>query len=267
MTAPFLNPGSIREQVTMSMLLSHLGHQPIISTGDELLYRNVLRDAEAVPTLAINTRLGVWFDRITKKSGDIIDFGMTYWSGLSMDQVLEKIGQVCTSPPKTLDEGVRTGRRRRAVKIPYYHIAETRPLGCNPEITAYLQSRNIWEISLGQLKEVYYYVVDEKRRRKDFFAAGWQNENGGWEVMGRNFAGCLGLKGMTFIAGDTSSLMLFSDYIDYLGWKYANRTAHQSILVMNAPEFLAAAKSRAAKFQDVAVFFNRDQEAKSLSAL
>ncbi len=258
MITNFLNAGSIREQVSLSMLLSRLGYQPAESSGDEMLYLNVLRDTETSPTFAINTQLGMWFDRFTKKSGDIIDFGMVYWSGLSSDQVIEKISHLCTRPQETAVRDLPTGRKRRAVKIPYYHIDEIRAVGCNAEITTYLQSQGIWEISIGQLKEVYYYVVDEKYRRKDFFAAGWQNENGGWEVMGRNFAGCLGRKGMTFIPGDINSLILFEDYISYLSWKYANRTAGHSILVMNAPEFLPAAKSRAAKFRDVAFFFSKE---------
>ena len=258
MITTFLNSASTREQVSLSMLLSRLGYQPAKSSGDEKVYLNVLRDTETSPTFAINTQLGMWFDRLTKKSGDIIDFGMAYWSGLSSDQVIEKISQLCAWPQETAVRDRPSGRKRRAVKIPYYHISETRPIGCNPEITAYLQSQGIWEISIGQLKEVYYYVVDEKHRRKDFFAAGWQNENGGWEVMGRNFAGCLGRKGMTLIPGDINSLILFEDYISYLSWKYANRTADHSILVMNAPEFLPAAKSRATKFRDVAVFFGKE---------
>lgn len=254
MITTFLNAGSIREQVPLSLLLSRLGHQPAKSTGDEQLYLNVLRNSETRPSLAVNTQLGIWFDRFTKKSGDIVDFGMAYWSGLSSDQVIEKISQLCTSSQEVPVRCRPAGRKRRAIKIPYYHIEETRPVGCNTEITAYLQSQGIWEISVGQLKEVYYYVVDEKHRRKDFFAAGWQNENGGWEVRSRNFAGCLGCKGMTFIPGDEDSLVLFEDYISYLSWKYANRTAGHSILVMNSPEFLSAAKSRAAKFPEVAVF-------------
>lgn len=258
MITPFLNAGTIREQVPLSVLLSKLGHQPAKSTGEEQLYLNVLRNSETRPGLAVNTQLGIWFDRFTKKSGDIIDFGMAYWSGFSSDEVIEKISQLCAGPQEAAVTDRPTGRKRRAVKIPYYHISETRPLGNNPEITAYLQSQGIWEISLGQLKEVYYYVVDEKHRRKDFFAAGWQNENGGWEVIGRNFAGSLGRKGMTFIPGDTNSLVLFEEYISYLSWKYANRTAGHSILVMNSPEFLPAAKSRAAKFRDVAVFFGKE---------
>lgn len=268
MITTFVNSGSIQEQVSLSILLSRLGYQPAKSSGDEKLYLNVLRDTDTSPTFAVNSQLGMWFDRFTKKSGDIIDFGMAYWSGLNSNQVNEKIRLLCSVTQETPVSDDRAGRRkRRAVKVPYYHIAETRAIGCNPEITAYLQSQGIWEIALGQLKEVYYFVVDEKHRRKDFFAAGWQNENGGWEVMGRNFAGCLGRKGMSFIVGDTDKLILFEDYISYLGWKYANRTAAHSILVMNAPEFLPAAKSRAAKFGNVTVFGKEHLDEQLVSAV
>jgi hypothetical protein len=253
------NAASIREQASLSMLLSRLGHQPAKSSGEEELYLNVLRDTEIIPTFIINSRLGIWFDRLTKKSGDIVDFGMVYWSGLGIDQVLERISELCACNQEAQVTGHQTRRKRRAVKIPYYHIAETRPLGSNQEIAAYLQSQGIWEIAIGHLKEVYYYVVDEKHRRKDFFAAGWQNENGGWEVRGRNFRGCLGRKGMTFIPGQASKLVLFGDYISYLSWKYEHRTTTANILVMNAPEFLPAAKSRAAKFTDVAFFIGEEQ--------
>ncbi|MEJ5962894.1 hypothetical protein [Pedobacter immunditicola] len=269
MITTFLNAVSIKEQVPLSTLLSRLGYQPAKSSGDEQLYLNVLRDAETRPTFAINTQLDMWFDRFTKKSGDIIDFGMAYWPDLTSDQVLEKITQLCTSSQEISVRSTdhRAGRKRRAIKIPYYHIAETRPLGCNPEITTYLQSQGLWEISVGQLKEVYYYVVDEKHRRKDFFAAGWQNENGGWEVKGRNFSGCLGRKGMSFIPGDEKKLVLFEEYIAYLSWKYEHRASNASILVMNSPEFLPAAKSRATKFRDVAVFLSKDLDGQLLTAV
>ncbi|MBT2560111.1 hypothetical protein J7E50_02600 [Pedobacter sp. ISL-68] len=259
MTPNILSAESLREQVRLGNLLARLGFKPLKTSSDEALYLNVLRASEIKPSFTINTRLDIWFDHLTKKSGDIIDFGMAYWVGLDQQQVLEKISLLCLSEPDVQMSRARENlRKRRAIKIPYYHIAETRPLGCNSGITAYLQSQGIWEIALGQLQEICYYVVDEKQRRKDFFAAGWQNENGGWEVRSRNYSGCLGRKGMSFIPGSQSSLVLFEEYTDYLSWIYANRGSGANILVMNSPEFIQAAKCRATKFAEVAVYFSKD---------
>lgn len=252
---------STKEQVSLCGLLSRLGHSPAKSSGNEQLYQNVLRSSETRPTLAVNSQLGVWFDRQTKKGGDIIDFGRAYWNGLSSAEVMERISGLCSASAaiSTAPVDDHPRRKRRAIKIPYYHVDQILPLGGNPEIMTYLKTQGIWEISIGLLKEVYYYVIDEKRRRKDFFAAGWKNENGGWEVRSRNYSGCLGPKGMTFIRGDENSLVLFEEFTDYLSWKYQYRASNASILVLNAPEFVQAATKRATRFKDVAVFFGKNQ--------
>lgn len=258
MKTSFLNPGSIKDQVTLSELIACLGYKPTKSNGDEQLYLNVLRNDEAKPTFLINTQLDVWYDRLTKKSGNIIDFGLAYWPELNSYQITEKINQLFTtySELSVKANSKPVGRKRRAIKIPFYHIQETKPVGCNTEITEYLKSEGLWEMAIGHLKEVYYYVVDEKYRRKDFFAAGWQNENGGWEVMSKNFSGSLGRKGMTFIPGKENSLALFDDYLNYLSWKYTNKLPGPSILILNSPEFSIAAKKRAEKFKNVVLIMN-----------
>lgn len=269
MNTTFLNAGSIREQVPLCALLNHLGHKPAKINGVEHHYFNVLKSAESKSTFVVNDQLNIWYDRLTKKSGNVIDFGIAYWPDLNSDQVTEKISQIFQISKQPTEIQTTNGRRKRlAVKIPFYHIEEIKPVGCNIEITAYLQSQGLWEISIGHLKEVYYYVVDEKRRRKEFFAAGWQNENGGWEVRGKNFSGCLGHKGMTFVPGSENSLILFEDYLGYLSWKYANKLPGPSILILNSSEFLEAAKKRIAKFHEVAVFFGKQHlNAELLSAI
>jgi hypothetical protein len=241
------------------MLLDHLGHKPAKIKGDEHLYFNVLKGTESKSTFIVNDQLNIWYDRLTKKSGNVIDFGLAYWPDLNSDQVTEKISQIFQISKQSAEiQTANKGKRKRlAVKIPFYHIEEIKPVGCNIEITAFLQSQGLWEISIGHLKEVYYYFVDEKRRRKEFYAAGWQNENGGWEVRGKNFSGCLGHKGMTFIPGNKNSLILFENYLDYLSWKYANKLPGPSILILNSPEFLDAAQKRASKFREVAAFFGK----------
>lgn len=255
-----LNASSVMEQVPLSKLMALLGFKPTRSNGDEHLYLNVLRTDESKPTFLVNTQLDVWYDRSTKKSGNVVDFGLAYWSDLTSEQVSNKINQLFAGHQPTSDASISNtkGRKRKAIKIPFYHIQETKPVGCNPEITEFLQSQNIWEIAIGHLKEVYYYVIDEKRKRKDFFAAGWQNENGGWQVVSKNFSDCLGRKGMSFIEGSKDSLVMFDDYISYLGWKFANKVPGPSILILNAPGFSAAAKRRASKFQEVIDFSMKD---------
>ncbi|WP_316786577.1 hypothetical protein [Pedobacter frigiditerrae] len=260
--------GSNGEQATLCVLLSRLGYHPAKSSGEELLYKNVLHKFEKVPTLVVNSQLGLWFDRLTKRSGDLLDFGMAFWAELSPLEVSEKIGQLC-GPFKDLQARAdkQHTRKRRAVKIPQYHIGEIRQLGGNSEISDFLKSKGIWEISFGHLKEVYYYVIDEKKKRKDFFAAGWENENGGWEVRGRNYSSCLGPKGMSFIQGQENKLVVFGNYTEYLNWRYEFKTSDASVLVLNDPDFLTAACKRLSKFKDVTIRAEERQLADQLNAV
>jgi hypothetical protein len=182
--------------------------------------------------------------------------------------VSEKIDQLC-GPSKDSSSRVdsRRTRKRKAIRIPHYHIEEIKPLGGNSEILGFLKNKGIWEIAIGHLKEVYYYLIDEKKRRKDFFAAGWENENGGWEVRGRNYSSCLGPKGMSFIPGNENKLVVFGNYMEYLNWRYEFKSSDASALVLNDTEFLAAACKRLSKFKDVKVMAEDRKLADQLIAM
>ena len=80
--------------------------------------------------------LGLWFDHGLGKGGNIIDFGLLFWKQLSFNEVVDKISEVIGSvDPRRkglCGHGSKPGR-------PVYAIKETKTLGNNPAITAYLQ--------------------------------------------------------------------------------------------------------------------------------
>jgi hypothetical protein len=108
-----------------------------------------------------------------------------------------------------------------------------------------------WKLADLNIQEVNYYVIDQKGKRKDFCAAGWQNENGGWEVRAQKYSGCIGTKGMTFIPGSQSVLAIFPEYVDFLKRRNDEHLYYASILILNHPEFLSAALKRASHFEKV----------------
>lgn len=229
--------------LSLQNLLHLLDHHPVNTSDNECHYQNVLRRGERSPSLIVHTALNTWFDRNTMKSGNLLDFCSVYWPDLSSDEIVLKLRSLL------LRDGQRLKRKRRAVKLPYYHILEVRPLGNNAEITQYLQDMGLWQLASSELMEVYYYKVDEKKKEKHFSAAGWRNENGGWEVRCRNFSGCIGPKGMTFISAEkTGAIALFENFLAYLNWRFANRSLCNDVLILNHPEFREAALRRAGKY-------------------
>lgn len=259
------NAQEIREQVSPADLLARLGYQPAYKSGKEFFYLSMLRD-ERTPSFCVDNKLGVWYDHGGAnpsgiKGGNVIDLALAYWYPLTFREVLEKINQVCSIAVSGTDLTVNTGyvRPRKATKVPNYRIAEFKSLGNNPAIAAYLQKRGVWTMAHDVFKELYYYVEDEKKLRKHFFSAGWQNENGGWEVNNPYFKGCLGSKGLSVIPGDPDRLVVFEAMMDYLSWKYEQADHSHSALILNGVTFVEAAIKRAAGFAEKTVFFDHDE--------
>jgi hypothetical protein len=159
----------------------------------------------------------------------------------------------------TINQQHKDYRKRKEAKLPYFHVHQTLPLGETPTVRASLQMEGLWELVTADLREVYYFKVDQNKKRRDYCAVGWPNENGGWEIRHPNYTGCLGPKGMTFIPGESTNLIIFEDFTTYLYWRYTHKQYYPNILILNYPEFLSAAKIRALKFSSVTVCFGKEQ--------
>jgi len=266
-----LNVNEIKQQTSIVNLLSRLGYEPKKVSGKEHFYCSMLRDSDTKPSLCVNSELDVWFDHGMGKGGNVIDFGLLYWKNYAFHEVLTEIIKVCNMDLDRLSAPVgkinELSRKRRPVKIPNYKIEEIKALGTNYAITDYIKSRCIWNVAQKRLKEVYYYVTDEKHMKKDFFAAGWQNENGGWEVRNKYFKGCLGRKGLTFISGSSDHVSVFEGYMNYLSWLSENMASTDTVIVLNSIAFLSAGIKRAIPYQKVHLYFDLDPSGEEATRL
>jgi hypothetical protein len=255
----YLNAKELKEQASIVDLLTRLGYHPQKQSEKEQYYSSILRLDDRTPSFCVDDRLGAWYDHGTGTGGNIIDFGLQYWKELSFTDVVDKINQTLTG---TLSPAIpgrpRLSRVRKPVRIPHYLIEAIKPLGENSAITSYLKGRGIFEIGKDLLHEVYYVVKDQKGGQKHFFSAGWQNENGSWEVRNKYFKGCLGLKGITFIQGNPKNVAVFDGFFNYLSWRAENEGADQSILVLNTLSLLNAGIAKAREFSSIDIYFDRD---------
>jgi hypothetical protein len=250
-----LTAKELKDQASLVDFLSRLGHQPARKYGRERIYYSILREDDTRPSLSVNDELGVWFDHGTRKGGNIVDLGLALWKHLSFQEVVQKIQEVCLI--STGDK--KPPRPRIAVRVPNYIVQDIKEIGTHPAINDYLKSRQIFEQAKLMLKEIYYFVVDYKGEKKQFFAAGWKNEKGAWEVRNRYFKGCLGHKAISFIPGHQKKAALFEGFINFLSWRAENPNADHSIIVLNTIGLLDSGIEKAKAFSLLDVFFDRDQ--------
>jgi hypothetical protein len=255
-----IQAAAVSEQVSLVALLDCLGYQPKKRSGKELKYISMIADSGFKPAFTVNEELGVWYDHGLGKGGNVVDFGLIYWKGLSFPDILERITANAVSQRQKPGSGLpQKPRRKRMVRVPYYHIKQVNELGSNPVITAYLKSRGIWTIAQGKMSEVSYYIEDHKKLQKRFCAVGWKNELGWWEVRNVEFKGCLGHKAMTFVPGDPAGLILFIGYISYLSWLFDNPGNTKSVLILNSFSLVQAAIRKAREFPMVELYFDRNK--------
>jgi hypothetical protein len=247
-----LNARELKEQASIVEMLSRLGYEPVKKYGKEFMYRSMLRDGDNTPSFSVDDKIGAWYDHGNGKGGNIIDFGIAYWPSLSFKEVIEKLQTTCDIRPAE-----RIYRPRLPVKVRSYTIDHISALGTHPAITNYLLGRGIFELARNRMSEVHYFVEDQGER-KSFFAAGWKNEAGSWEVRNKYFKGCLGSKAITFINGDSRKAAVFEGYINYLSWLSENKDAGQSIIILNTLSLLNEGINKAKQFSAIDLYFDRD---------
>ena len=247
----------LNELPNLVSLLKALGHEPVSINGDEFGYASVFgKRTNNKIVLTVNQQFKSWFDSSLGKGGNLMDFARSYWPLFSSGRIEEKLREIQAQSAKK----DRRLRKRKATKIPHYQIDRTRPLGYNNEVTDFLMESGLWELADLNIREVYYYVTDQKGNRKDFCAAGWMNENGGWEVRAQNYSGCIGTKGMTFISASETALAIFPEYVDYLKRRNDKHLHYASVLIMNHPDFLSAALKRASHFETVLLYIDETRD-------
>jgi len=268
MENPRFDLNQIRENVNLVDTLSRLGYEPLRKSGGELFYLSMLRDNDSAPSFCVNKKAGLWYDHGMGKGGNVIDFAVHFWPNLTFKEAVEELIKVSGNSVNEIQGRPFVPRQTELIlHLPSYIIRESKELGGNKSISNYLQGRGVMDVSANHLKELYYSVKLKDGTRREMFAAGWQNELGGWEVRNAYFKGCLGKKAMSFISGNPETIVLFEGMLDFLSWKKLSPLQDASVLVLNSLSFLDSAIQRAGKYRTIELFFDHDSAGKKATML
>ena len=210
-------------------LQSH-GFLPAKIQGTNYWYKSPFRD-ERTPSFKVNKRLNTWYDFGEGIGGSIIDFGLRFHR-CSISELLSKtnndiasfsISNVTSSHSKdlhTASEGIQI------VKASDIHSAA---------LKSYLYDRNInIEIASRYLQEVNFMS-----KGINYYALGFQNNSGGFELRSRHFKGSSAPKDLTFFNNGSSEVLVFEGVFDFLTL-CTIRKAKQltgNVLILNSASF------------------------------
>ena len=216
--------------IALADFLARLGHEPVRRSGNELWYRAPYRN-ERTPSFRVNVAKQLWYDFGTGKGGDIFTLaGEFIRSGDFMEQV--KFIAETANMPMPVPEVSRPTFQPKPSE-PAFEGVEAAPLFHSP-LTDYLAERGIpYGIAFRYCCQLNYGV-----RGKRYFAVGFRNMGGGYELRTRFMKWCLPPKDISLIRNGSLTCNLFEGFIDFLSWKVLGISRGEDYLVLNSVALL-----------------------------
>ncbi|MEM9701306.1 MAG: toprim domain-containing protein [Planctomycetota bacterium] len=194
------------KEVPIDELLRQCGYEPTRENGETVWYRSPLRD-ERTPSFKVNRSRNLWIDFGDGRGGDVIDLAKELFDCPDVSSALQAIERAVGATPIVL----LPQKKRKPEPTPDAEILIVGPVKSR-SLLHYMKQRGIDPALVTDLVgEVRY-----RRGGKEYFAIGFPNDAGGYELRTAAFKGTLGRKEITLIPGDWEHAAVFEGFFDYL---------------------------------------------------
>ncbi len=251
-----LSCDEIRQLDTVSFLFS-LGYEPSRIRGNDYWYLSPLR-TENTASFKVNRYLNRWYDHGIGQGGNLVDFCLLYYQ-CSVSELLAKYGTDFSfhqQPFRPLTPAEKDSKITMLNDLPLNSSA----------LLQYLQSRCIEpEIAVQYCREVHYQIGG-----KTFYAIGFKNDLGGYELRNSFFKGSSSPKGITSIkaAVSTETISVFEGFFDFLSYLtcLSKTVSNGDFLILNSLAFFETSRKVMDTYQQVNLFLDHDRAGQNCSA-
>ena len=234
------------KQISITDYLQQQGYSPARVQGIHFWYCSPLRN-ESTPSFKVNTERNQWYDFGSGEHGDIIDLVCA----LHRCSISEAIQHLCGTKQVAHQEFSFGGERK--ISECKLEILSAQPLS-NPNLLRYLTARAIpLTVANAYCSEVLY-----QNMKRTYYAIGFANDAGGWEIRSPYFKGCIAPKAITTISKATNCLEIFEGFMDFLSWQTLNPSSKSDAIVLNSLALLPRIKEQIAGYQEVESFLDND---------
>lgn len=243
------------KQINIHTYLLRRGIQPARENAHCGFYLSPLR-SEHTPSFKVDYAQNLWYDHGTGGGGSIIDLVMRL-DQCSFAEALQSLGN---------DEIKLTATVARAPAtptVPALHLLSDSPLQ-HPALLGYLKERGIDPaIAAEHCREVRYAVGD-----KTYFAIGFRNDAGGWELRNALFKGSSSPKNITTIDNGSGTIMVFEGFMDFLSYLTLKENAHPTCdtAVLNSVINLPKALPFLERHSVIHTFLDNDEAGRKATA-
>ncbi len=247
---------TIREakEIDLVEYLSGLGYEPAEKRGNVYWYHSMLPGREEkTPSFKINRRMNRWYDWGDAKGGNLVDFGVFYY-GCSVTEFLQKLGTGISAMRITMPVADHQQNLEEDSKLTILGAGKISSL----PLFKYLQTRCIPRTIADQyLSEVRYQIKD-----RNYYALGFKNDAGGYELRNAHFKGSSSPKDTTFIDNDSDTLCVFEGFFNFLSYRMMDlhkKDSEPNFLILNTTSFFKKSLTKMQAHKEVKLFLDNDK--------
>lgn len=191
--------------ISISSFLSSKGYEPVNKKGYKWWYLSPLH-TEQTASFKVDLNKNVWYDFGLGKGGNIIDLAMELYQTHNISEVLHMMGRSIILPTTP----IQSTCPQKDTSFEDIYVKELE----HPALLNYLLERGIDSITAKSLCVEIHYKSDGKR----YFAIGFRNDSGGYELRNLYFKGCIAPKAITTIRNPETACHVFEEFMDYLSY-------------------------------------------------
>ena len=125
----------------------------------------------------------------------------------------------------------------------------------NPYLLRYIAEREIpLSIANRFCSEIRY-----NNTNRTYYAIGFANDAGGWEIRSPYIKGSIAPKAITTISKGTDVLQIFEGFMDFLSWQTLNSPSTCDTIVLNSLALLPRIQEKIKGYKQVESFLDNDE--------
>ena len=234
------------KQIAITDYLQQQGYAPARVQGIHYWYYSPLRN-ERTPSFKVNTERNQWYDFGSGEHGDIIDLVCA----LHRCTISEAI-RLLSGAKQVAHQDFSFGGERKIYERKL-EILSAQPLS-NTYLLRYIVERGIPLCIANRFcSEIRY-----NNTNRTYYAIGFSNDAGGWEIRSPYFKGCIAPKAITTISKGTDILQIFEGFMDFLSWQTLNLPSTCDTIVLNSLALLSRIQEKLKGYKQVESFLDND---------
>lgn len=240
------------KQTSIVEFLQRLGFSPVRRRANEVWFNAPYRN-ETSPSFRVNLDKSLWFDFGLGRGGDIFTLAGEMIGSNDFAAQAKYVSETLNMPfvPREshcIESVVKSSD-------PSFENVKVQPL-THFALLGYLAERGIpAKIATEHCKQLYY-----RTHGKPYFAIGFPNMAGGYEIRNKFFKGCIPPKEISLVKGSNAeSCAVFEGFMDFLSAKAFGWLKNEDCMVLNSVSNINKAIKHLQPYSKIDCYLDNDE--------